>query len=124
MNRQWCHRALSDLSSSEACATWSGTKSRDGARGLRQDCEEGQATIHRSSARGNTHPKRRKQRGWLCGWRPARDSEGASFGLGIANTGAYVLLEPVETVLDFGLGTGLDAYFAAPKVGPTGHVAG
>jgi hypothetical protein len=28
---------------------------RDGARELRQDCEEGQAMIHRSSARGSTH---------------------------------------------------------------------
>jgi SAM-dependent methyltransferase len=33
-------------------------------------------------------------------------------------------LEPGQTVLDLGSGAGLDCFFAARKVGPTGHVIG
>ena len=33
-------------------------------------------------------------------------------------------LQPGQTVLDLGSGAGLDCFFAAQKVGPTGHVIG
>lgn len=50
--------------------------------------------------------------------------DGADLGLGCGNPTALDELRPGETVLDLGSGAGLDAFLAARKVGPSGHVIG
>ena len=50
--------------------------------------------------------------------------EGADLGLGCGAPIASLDLQPGETVLDLGSGGGLDAFLAAPAVGPTGKVIG
>lgn len=50
--------------------------------------------------------------------------EGADLGLGCGNPLAFAALEPGQTVLDLGSGTGIDCLLAAKRVGPTGHVIG
>jgi ubiquinone/menaquinone biosynthesis C-methylase UbiE len=50
--------------------------------------------------------------------------EAAEFSLGCGNPLALAGLKPGEVVLDIGSGGGLDAFLAAGKVGPAGHVIG
>ncbi|WP_243303303.1 arsenite methyltransferase [Geothrix oryzisoli] len=50
--------------------------------------------------------------------------EGANLGLGCGNPVALAALKPGETVLDLGSGAGFDAFLAAQRVGPGGHVIG
>lgn len=50
--------------------------------------------------------------------------EGANLGLGCGNPVALAALKPGETVLDLGSGAGFDAFLAARRVGPEGHVIG
>ena len=50
--------------------------------------------------------------------------EGANLGLGCGNPVALAALKPGETVLDLGSGAGFDAFLAAQRVGPEGHVIG
>lgn len=50
--------------------------------------------------------------------------EGANLGLGCGNPVALASLKPGETVLDLGSGAGFDAFLAAKRVGPEGHVIG
>ncbi len=50
--------------------------------------------------------------------------EGANLGLGCGNPIALASIKPGETVLDLGSGAGFDAFLAAARVGPTGHVIG
>jgi arsenite methyltransferase len=50
--------------------------------------------------------------------------EDANLGLGCGAPLAFLDLKPGETVLDLGSGGGIDAFLAARRVGPTGHVIG
>lgn len=50
--------------------------------------------------------------------------EGANLGLGCGNPQAIADMKAGETVIDLGAGAGFDAFLAAGKVGPTGHVIG
>jgi SAM-dependent methyltransferase len=50
--------------------------------------------------------------------------EGANLGLGCGNPIALAGIRLGETVLDLGSGAGFDAFLAAVRVGPTGHVIG
>jgi arsenite methyltransferase len=50
--------------------------------------------------------------------------EGANLGLSCGNPTALAELEPGEVVLDLGSGAGMDAFLAAQRVGPEGHVHG
>jgi len=50
--------------------------------------------------------------------------DGANLGLGCGNPQAIASLKPGERVLDLGSGAGFDAFIAADRVGPTGHVIG
>ncbi len=50
--------------------------------------------------------------------------EGANLGLGCGNPVALAALEPGETVLDLGSGSGFDCFLAAREVGPEGQVIG
>jgi ubiquinone/menaquinone biosynthesis C-methylase UbiE len=54
----------------------------------------------------------------------AAPSEAAEFSLGCGNPIAMASLGAGEVVLDIGSGGGLDAFLAARRVGPTGHVIG
>ncbi len=49
---------------------------------------------------------------------------GANLGVGCGNPTAIEGLRPGEVVLDLGSGAGIDAFLAAQRVGPTGHVIG
>jgi arsenite methyltransferase len=48
----------------------------------------------------------------------------ADFSLGCGDPITIASLKPGETVVDLGSGGGLDCFFAAQRVGPTGHVIG
>ncbi len=50
--------------------------------------------------------------------------EVAALALGCGNPTAFASLKPGETVLDIGSGGGIDAFFAASRVGPAGRVIG
>jgi len=50
--------------------------------------------------------------------------EGANLGLGCGNPQAIADMKAGETVIDLGAGAGFDAFLAAGKVGPSGHVIG
>jgi SAM-dependent methyltransferase len=54
----------------------------------------------------------------------ALPTEVANFSLGCGNPIAIATLQPGEVVVDLGSGGGLDAFLAARKVGPSGHVYG
>jgi SAM-dependent methyltransferase len=49
---------------------------------------------------------------------------GADLGLGCGVPGRFAELNDGETVLDLGSGGGIDAFLAAARVGPRGHVIG
>jgi ubiquinone/menaquinone biosynthesis C-methylase UbiE len=51
-------------------------------------------------------------------------AEAGDISLGCGNPLAMASLKPGETVLDIGSGGGIDAFLAANRVGPTGHVIG
>ncbi len=50
--------------------------------------------------------------------------DAANLSLGCGNPTAMASLKPGETVLDIGSGAGIDALYAARRVGPTGRVIG
>ena len=50
--------------------------------------------------------------------------EGANLGLGCGNPQAIAEMQAGEVVVDLGAGAGFDAFLAAGKVGPKGHVIG
>lgn len=50
--------------------------------------------------------------------------EGANLGLGCGNPQAIAEMKAGEVVIDLGAGAGFDAFLAAGKVGPKGHVIG
>jgi len=50
--------------------------------------------------------------------------EGANLGLGCGNPQAIAEMKAGEVVVDLGAGAGFDAFLAAGKVGPSGHVIG
>ena len=50
--------------------------------------------------------------------------EGANLGVGCGSPTAIDALESGQIVVDLGSGAGMDAFLAARKVGPTGHVIG
>jgi arsenite methyltransferase len=51
-------------------------------------------------------------------------SDITNFSLGCGDPITLASLKPGETVVDLGSGGGLDCFFAAKQVGPTGHVIG
>ncbi len=51
-------------------------------------------------------------------------AEAADLALGCGNPTAMASLQPGETVLDIGSGAGIDAFYAARRVGPRGRVIG
>src|ERR1700720_4180436 len=51
-------------------------------------------------------------------------SDGANLGLGCGNPQAIAAMQPGETVVELGSGTGFDCFLAARRVGDTGHVIG
>ena len=65
---------------------------------------------------------------WDTGYSPAQlkqlPPEVAALALGCGNPTAFASLKPGETVLDIGSGGGIDAFFAASRVGATGRVIG
>lgn len=54
----------------------------------------------------------------------AKVPKGANLGLGCGAPIDHLGLQAGESVLDLGSGGGLDAFLAADRVGPTGHVVG
>jgi SAM-dependent methyltransferase len=54
----------------------------------------------------------------------ARAPKEANLGLGCGAPLGHLALKAGETVLDLGSGAGLDAFIAAPQVGPSGRVIG
>ncbi len=65
---------------------------------------------------------------WDTGYSPDElkklPPEVAALALGCGNPTAFASLKPGETVLDIGSGGGIDAFFAAARVGPEGRVIG
>lgn len=65
---------------------------------------------------------------WETGYTPeqiaAVPTPAAELALGCGNPTALAALQPGEVVLDIGSGAGIDALFAAQRVGPTGRVIG
>lgn len=65
---------------------------------------------------------------WETGYTPeqlaAAPAPAAELALGCGNPTALASLRPGETVLDIGSGAGIDAFFAAQRVGPSGRVIG
>jgi ubiquinone/menaquinone biosynthesis C-methylase UbiE len=65
---------------------------------------------------------------WDTGYSPDElkklPPEVAALALGCGNPTAFASLKPGETVLDIGSGGGIDAFFAASRVGPAGRVIG
>ena len=51
-------------------------------------------------------------------------AEAVNLSLGCGNPTAMASLKPGETVLDIGSGAGIDAFYAAKRVGPAGRVIG
>jgi ubiquinone/menaquinone biosynthesis C-methylase UbiE len=62
--------------------------------------------------------------GYSASEKAAVPSEAAEISLGCGNPTAMANLREGETVLDIGSGGGIDAFLAAQRVGPTGHVIG
>ena len=50
--------------------------------------------------------------------------DGANLALGCGNPTALAQLKPGDVVVDLGSGAGMDAFIAAPRVGPEGRVIG
>lgn len=64
------------------------------------------------------------QTGYTAEQLAAAPAAAAQLSLGCGNPTALASLRAGETVLDIGSGAGLDAFFAAQRVGPTGRVIG
>ena len=65
---------------------------------------------------------------WFTGYSPEQlaevPAEAAQLSLGCGNPTAIASLQPGEAVLDIGSGAGIDAFYAARRVGPAGKVIG
>ncbi len=64
------------------------------------------------------------QTGYTAEQLAAVPAQAAEISLGCGNPGALASLRPGEVVLDIGSGGGIDAFYAAQRVGPAGRVIG
>lgn len=64
------------------------------------------------------------QTGYTAEQLAAAPPQAAEIALGCGNPSALASLRPGEVVLDIGSGGGIDAFYAAQRVGPTGRVIG
>lgn len=64
------------------------------------------------------------QTGYTAEELAAAPAQAAELALGCGNPTALASLRPGEVVVDIGSGAGIDAFFAAQRVGPTGRVIG
>lgn len=96
--------------------------SSEGAAPASACCAPDNAMVHLEAAAGSGGLT------WVTGYSSEQlttiPGEAVDLSLGCGNPTAMASLRPGETVLDIGSGAGIDAFYAARRVGPTGKVIG